>query len=215
MSMLEYVPWWMGAVGLAVMTLGFHLVLKRPLGVSGSWARIVMWRNDRVVAQAEAPFRHNPQLLKDALMAATIQEFGAAAVEAALASRKGRTAQPTIAMPQGVMPVRTPWTAHFTFLVMVVVGALLTAWLKGNLQLTWDLGKTHVALFGAGFGGWMTLFFGGILVGFGTQLGGGCTSGHGLSGCSRLVGSSLVATATFFGTAVAVSFLLELAKGMV
>lgn len=49
---------------------------------------------------------------------------------------------------------------------------------------------------------------GGILVGFGTRLAGGCSSGHGLSGCGRLRPVSLVATAVFFGTAVAVSFLL-------
>ena len=37
----------------------------------------------------------------------------------------------------------------------------------------------------------------GILVGFGTQLGSGCTSGHGVCGISRLSGRSLVATVTF------------------
>jgi uncharacterized membrane protein YedE/YeeE len=52
------------------------------------------------------------------------------------------------------------------------------------------------------------LFVGGILVGFGTRLAGGCSSGHGLSGCGRLQPVSIVATAVFFGTAVLVSFLL-------
>jgi uncharacterized membrane protein YedE/YeeE len=52
------------------------------------------------------------------------------------------------------------------------------------------------------------LFVGGVLVGFGTRLAGGCSSGHGLNGCGRLRPVSLVATAVFFGTAVAVSFLL-------
>lgn len=37
----------------------------------------------------------------------------------------------------------------------------------------------------------------GALVGFGTRLGGGCTSGHGVCGLSRLSLRSLVATATF------------------
>ena len=37
----------------------------------------------------------------------------------------------------------------------------------------------------------------GLLVGFGTRLGGGCTSGHGVCGLSRLSGRSLVATLTF------------------
>jgi uncharacterized membrane protein YedE/YeeE len=52
------------------------------------------------------------------------------------------------------------------------------------------------------------LFAGGVLVGFGTRLAGGCSSGHGLSGCGRLRPVSILATAVFFGTAVFVSFLL-------
>ncbi|GAB3974123.1 hypothetical protein GCM10027615_38930 [Plantactinospora veratri] len=52
------------------------------------------------------------------------------------------------------------------------------------------------------------LFVGGVLVGFGTRLAGGCSSGHGLNGCGRLHPDSIVATAVFFGTAVLVSFLL-------
>jgi uncharacterized membrane protein YedE/YeeE len=43
----------------------------------------------------------------------------------------------------------------------------------------------------------------GVLVGFGTRLGGGCTSGHGVCGVSRLSISSLVATATFIATGAA------------
>jgi len=43
----------------------------------------------------------------------------------------------------------------------------------------------------------MTLVFGGLLVGFGTRLGSGCTSGHGVCGLSRLSPRSLVATLTF------------------
>jgi uncharacterized membrane protein YedE/YeeE len=43
----------------------------------------------------------------------------------------------------------------------------------------------------------------GALVGFGTRLGGGCTSGHGVCGVSRGSLSSLVATATFIATGAA------------
>jgi uncharacterized protein len=41
----------------------------------------------------------------------------------------------------------------------------------------------------------------GLLVGFGTRLGNGCTSGHGVCGLARLSIRSMVATAVFFGTA--------------
>jgi uncharacterized membrane protein YedE/YeeE len=69
--------------------------------------------------------------------------------------------------------------------------------------------------------GWLTATFGshalialvlvasGFLIGFGATLAGGCTSGNGLSGNAVLSPASLVATATFFGTAIAVSFLIE------
>ena len=49
----------------------------------------------------------------------------------------------------------------------------------------------------------------GLLVGFGTRLGGGCTSGHGVCGLARLSPRSLTATALFMTTAVAASFVLR------
>ena len=48
---------------------------------------------------------------------------------------------------------------------------------------------------------------GGLLVGFGTRLGSGCTSGHGLCGMARLSRRSFAATATFFGVAMLTVFL--------
>jgi len=42
----------------------------------------------------------------------------------------------------------------------------------------------------------------GVLVGLGTRLGNGCTSGHGLCGLGRFSKRSLIATCTFFGVAV-------------
>jgi uncharacterized protein len=47
----------------------------------------------------------------------------------------------------------------------------------------------------------------GLLVGFGTRLGSGCTSGHGVCGISRLSLRSLVATGVFMATAALVVFL--------
>ena len=44
---------------------------------------------------------------------------------------------------------------------------------------------------------WAQLTISGLLVGFGTRLGSGCTSGHGICGLSRLSPRSLVATLTF------------------
>lgn len=47
-----------------------------------------------------------------------------------------------------------------------------------------------------------TLILAGLLVGYGTQLGSGCTSGHGVCGISRLSIRSLVATVTFIASGV-------------
>jgi uncharacterized membrane protein YedE/YeeE len=44
---------------------------------------------------------------------------------------------------------------------------------------------------------------GGLLVGIGARVGGGCTSGHGVCGIGSLSGRSLIATVTFIGTGVA------------
>ncbi len=49
----------------------------------------------------------------------------------------------------------------------------------------------------------------GLLVGFGTRLGGGCTSGHGVCGIARGSPRSLVATGVFFSVAVATVFLMQ------
>jgi uncharacterized membrane protein YedE/YeeE len=46
----------------------------------------------------------------------------------------------------------------------------------------------------------------GFLVGFGTRLGGGCTSGHGVCGLGRLSRRSLAAVVTFMGFAMATTF---------
>ena len=49
----------------------------------------------------------------------------------------------------------------------------------------------------------LTLLVGGFIVGVGTRLGSGCTSGHGICGVSRLSRRSLVATATFMVAGIA------------
>ncbi len=49
----------------------------------------------------------------------------------------------------------------------------------------------------------------GLLVGFGTRLGSGCTSGHGLCGIARLSKRSIVASAVFFGVAMLIVFVVR------
>jgi uncharacterized membrane protein YedE/YeeE len=49
----------------------------------------------------------------------------------------------------------------------------------------------------------------GFLVGYGTRLGNGCTSGHGVCGVSRLSPRSLIATATFMATGALTVFIVQ------
>jgi uncharacterized membrane protein YedE/YeeE len=49
----------------------------------------------------------------------------------------------------------------------------------------------------------------GVLIGIGTKIAGGCTSGNGLSGTAMLSPASFVATMTFFATGIAVNFLIS------
>jgi uncharacterized protein len=56
---------------------------------------------------------------------------------------------------------------------------------------------------------WPALVLAGLLVGFGTRLGNGCTSGHGVCGVSRLSGRSIVATATFMATGALTVFIVN------
>jgi hypothetical protein len=92
----------------------------------------------------------------------------------------------------------------------------------GWLLLGLIAGGVIFGAFGYGFDGygWLTdafstpvvvlvLVVSGALIGYGAKLAGGCTSGNGLSGNAALSPASVVATATFFGTAIAVSFLTE------
>ena len=53
------------------------------------------------------------------------------------------------------------------------------------------------------------LIIAGLLVGFGTRMGNGCTSGHGVCGIGRLSMRSLVAVMTFMATAIATTFIVR------
>jgi hypothetical protein len=57
--------------------------------------------------------------------------------------------------------------------------------------------------------GWYLIFVSGLLVGFGTRVGSGCTSGHGVCGIANLSRRSLLATMIFMGTAIVTVFIVR------
>ena len=60
---------------------------------------------------------------------------------------------------------------------------------------------------------WATLILGGLLVGVGTRVGGGCTSGHGVCGISRFSTRSIVATIVFMAVAALTVFVVRHVAG--
>jgi hypothetical protein len=77
------------------------------------------------------------------------------------------------------------------------MGGVVSAALGGGWEPTWALGMfdSVVGLGPLGKSAWM--FGGGLLIGFGTRLGGGCTSGHGIFGMSNFELPSLITTVSF------------------
>jgi hypothetical protein len=55
----------------------------------------------------------------------------------------------------------------------------------------------------------VTMVVAGLLVGFGTRMGNGCTSGHGVCGLGRLSGRSLVAVITFMAAGIVTVFITQ------
>lgn len=56
---------------------------------------------------------------------------------------------------------------------------------------------------------WWQAVLGGALVGFGTRMGSGCTSGHGVCGLGRLSPRSLVATLSFMAAGIATVYIIR------
>ncbi len=86
----------------------------------------------------------------------------------------------------------TPWRG--AFLIGLVLGPVAYAAASGS----WPTVSIAAP--------WPVLVVAGLLVGFGTRLGSGCTSGHGVCGLARLSGRSAAAVATFMAVAVLTVF---------
>jgi uncharacterized membrane protein YedE/YeeE len=86
-----------------------------------------------------------------------------------------------------------PWRLSAAFILGLPIGALLA----GHLARAPTIAVTSAA---------PALIAGGVLVGFGTRLGNGCTSGHGVCGLARLSMRSFVATVVFMVAAGLVVF---------
>ena len=81
------------------------------------------------------------------------------------------------------------------FLVGLIIGAgVYSLWAPVTIHINASVGLLTIA---------------GLLVGFGTQLGSGCTSGHGVCGIARLSPRSIVATLVFMASAMITVFVMR------
>lgn len=104
-------------------------------------------------------------------------------------------------------PLTEPWRVWFTGGLVggaLVAGVLGTAGPHGYGALSEHLPTPLLVV--------VLLLVGGM-IGYGARLAGGCTSGHGISGCSAGSPESFAATATFFGVAIVVTFAVHLLSG--
>lgn len=214
--MNNYWPWWAGAIGLALVTINYTLTTDRSLGISSAWDRVLHWRAERRLEVLDAQFADDRALV-DAFAAATAEQFGTGTgahswpgAESGDAQAPGQDLGPTAVESAPVPSLRpAPLVTQAALLLSVLFGGWVAAVTAGRFELRLDMGNGYRQLVTDNPTTMIVvLFVGGVLVGFGTRLAGGCSSGHGLSGCGRLRPVSILATAVFFGTAVVVSFLL-------
>ncbi len=85
------------------------------------------------------------------------------------------------------------------FLGGLVLGGVVSAIGSGGWAPTWELGMFDTTIGWGPMGKVVWMFVGGLFIGFGTRLAGGCTSGHGIFGLSNLELPSLISTLSFMG----------------
>jgi uncharacterized membrane protein YedE/YeeE len=97
----------------------------------------------------------------------------------------------------GLAPSGAPWGIAAAFVVGLPVGAWLVNLVTGPVATRFP---TSIVL----------LVIGGVVVGVGTRMGSGCTSGHGVCGLSRLSPRSVAATLTFMAAGFATVVVMRL-----
>ncbi|HET8605001.1 MAG TPA: YeeE/YedE thiosulfate transporter family protein [Marmoricola sp.] len=101
-------------------------------------------------------------------------------------------------------PPTEAWRLWFTG--SLVVGAFLAAALGAGRVTGYGALSRHLPAAALV----VVLLLVGVLVGYGARWAGGCTSGHGISGCSAGSPESLAATGTFFAVAIVVTLVVHL-----
>jgi uncharacterized protein len=197
----EYWPGWLSGIVLSVLIVAYFWVTGRLVASSGRVTKVIdRWRHG---PQPECSTRPEELAeLAEALRLASVEAFGAAAVEASLAAQTSDPPPPS----RRVRPrAQLNWIAHLAFLVGMLIGGRVA---RPLAPLEWTLGE----------GVWAgvvpssllpyLLLFAGMLVGFGTRMAGGCPIGHGLCGMARGQAGSWAAGLAFFAAGVGFAFVM-------
>ena len=209
---MEYWSWWEGALALGIFSIFFSLLTGKSLGVSGSWLSIARRKDDAILKTSAKVLEGDQEQVKDDLLAMTMAEFGDDALSDSPQRRAGEADGPVVVEPQPKLKQDfTPWTVHVVFLATMFLGSYIASMTTtGEFSISIELSAIHAKIFENQGEAWLALLFGGMMVGFGTQMAGGCTSGHGISGCAQLIPASLLSTVVFFGSATALTFLMNM-----
>ena len=209
----------LGGVVLAAVPIVHYLITRRALAVSGRVTALV----NRV---ADGPVEVMPEMDEDELAAAleamALEAFGEEALAELEAEESSADADADVedvdevpALASTSIPPQATWV-HAVFLLAIGVGGFIAAMTHGGVSPEMTMGSEA---WDARFGGALTplsiasLVIGGVCVGFGTRMSGGCTSGHGLCGLSRFQNGSMLATAAFFGTGIIVTVAINALVG--
>ncbi len=212
-------PGWVGGAVISAVVVTLLLVRNRQLGVSFCYGFAIDRVNDWVEYRTKTPSPAADFPLPTMPLPA---EADGAAMQAALGTDEPLPDNPADFPMPGAFPLPTmsgpalinesSWPTVFLFGILMggIASGILaraiggTAWIPSfdyaGFDSLWKLGpvaKTAV------------LFGGGILVGFGTRMAGGCTSGHAIMGAPALQKASILAMCVFMGTGIATTFLLN------
>jgi uncharacterized protein len=192
----EFWPFYLGGLALGSVATLYPLLGGRLLGVSSLYTSLFEKKptEDLQLAALEA-----------ALLAETEAEFGPSNDEVL----------PTPTLYERLARLRAEAERYRPlFLAGMVLGAAGISLLAGSFEISSSLGERFDIRYGEfGIVPLLVLAVSGVLIGFGTRLAGGCTSGHGISGVARLQPGSLLSTLTFWATALGVAWLFAALRG--
>lgn len=106
----------------------------------------------------------------------------------------------------GILTVSLFGGGQRSWRIAALIGVLVSPWVY--MALGGQMPQAHPRAISV-------LIIAGLLVGFGSALGSGCTSGHGVCGISRLSGRSMIATLSFMITGFATVYLFRHLLGII